>query len=158
MTAAQSSPWSSPSLLPLTRTSPTQINIRTRVGNFGELVDAHAALLAGSFVLLFPLGVLLLRLRSPRWHWALQLLATLLCIAGLGVAIAMSKGSVQYVDFTEGHQILGILVVALVVLQFALGWVHHVQYKRTGARSWLTRGHLGLGRLVVGLGMVNGIL
>lgn len=123
------------------------------------LIIIHAVCLAGSFLLLFPLGVVALRwFGRIRWHWMLQVLATLVCIVGLAIAIAFSVMDPEYVSFNEAHQIIGIVVVAALIIQVGLGYFHHKSYQRLGRRSWISHSHLWMGRVAMILGMVNAVL
>lgn len=130
----------------------------TSVANFNQLVIAHAAMLGGSYVLLFPLGVVLLHFLGVRYHYLWQLLTTIVCFAGLAVAVVMSRNSGAWTSLRNPHQILGIVSVALLVPQAVLGLVHHLLFKRTKQKGWSGRLHLGLGRVALVLGLVNGVL
>lgn len=128
-------------------------------GSVAALVILHAICLGGSFVILFPLGVSLLRFfNSSRLHWIVQVVATLICIIGLAVAVALSIMDIEYNSFTAVHQIIGILVVAVLVLQVVLGYMHHTKFKRLGGRTWVSFTHLWTGRMVIVIGMVNTVL
>jgi hypothetical protein len=125
-------------------------------GSVGALVTLHAICLGGSFVVLFPLGVGLLRFfNSFRLHWMLQAIATVICIIGLAAAVALSILDVEYSSFTAAHQIIGFLVIVVLMLQLVLGYAHHATYKRVGGRTWATYMHLWTGRTVVVIGMIN---
>lgn len=54
------------------------------------------------------------------------------------------------------HPILGLLVLALLLFQPPLGYMHHVIYMREGHRSIYSAAHIWLGRLVITLGIING--
>ncbi|KAJ9606481.1 hypothetical protein H2200_009442 [Cladophialophora chaetospira] len=125
------------------------------------LVYAHATLLGAAFVLVFPLGVIALRWNWPfafKGHWILQAVASVAAYLGAILAIVLSVVGIEYSDFTEGHQILGLIVVGLVSLQLLLGYLHHQQYKKQGRRSVSSYFHIGLGRVLIYAGMVNAVL
>jgi protein-S-isoprenylcysteine O-methyltransferase Ste14 len=154
MTATQTDSTSVPSVL-----GTADLNTTALPGSVAALVILHAICLGGSFVILFPLGVSLLRFfNSFRLHWILQVIATLICIIGLAVAVALSVMDVEYNSFTAVHQIIGILVVAVLVLQVVLGYMHHKKFKKVGGRTWVSYAHLWTGRAVVIVGMVNAVL
>ena len=123
------------------------------------LIIIHAVCLAGSFLLLFPLGVIALRwFKWVRIHWMLQIFATVVCMLGLAIAIAFSATDLEYSDFNQGHQIIGIVAVVALVIQALLGYQHHRNYKKTGQRTLVSHSHLWIGRTVIVLGMVNAVL
>ena len=134
-------------------------NQNTSSGPVSALVIIHAVCLAGSFLLLFPVGVVALRWFG--WftvHWILQIFATLICVIGLIVAIAFSAKDPEYDSFDESHQIIGIVVVLSLIVQAWLGYSHHRNYKKLGRRTWFSYSHLWAGRVVIVLGMVNAVL
>lgn len=149
------------------QTSPPQIsgtaNVSTKAQgeSYKTLVVLHALLLGIAFVVVFPVGVIGLRLR---WkiafgaHWLTQSIGSLASFIGLALAIALSIVGVEYDDFTEAHQILGICVVALLALQLAAGYWHHLNFKHLGRRTAISYGHIWLGRIAIYGGMINSIL
>lgn len=137
----------------------SNINTKALPGSFAILVIIHAICLGGAFVLLFPIGVVILRwFGSVRFHWVLQVFAAFVSIIGLVVAIALSIMDPLYQGLDEGHQIIGIVVVAALFVQAALGYVHHINYKKQGGRTWSTYVHLWTGRVVIVIGMLNAVL
>lgn len=123
-----------------------------------SLINAHAVLLGGSFLIFFPLGIFLLRLYTVRAHWICQALATFLSFIGFMIAFAMS-GMEGRPDstFRTGHQILGIMLFVLMLPQLVLGWAHHMKFKKTGWGTWMAVPHINLGRIVMFLGLITGI-
>lgn len=122
------------------------------------------------FVLLLPFGVLALRLSSfipVRLHYLIQGTALLFALAGLALAIAYSELGYGG-EFSEYHQIIGIIVVVLLVSQAVGGILHHVSYKdkmsnavpgtRKPGRTPLAHAHIWLGRIGILLGMINAVL
>ena len=123
------------------------------------LISIHAVCLAGSFLLLFPLGVIALRwFRWVRVHWIFQVFAAVVCVLGLVIAVAFSAMDPEYSDFDQGHQIIGIVAVVALVAQALLGYQHHRNYKRTGQRTLVSLSHVWIGRTVIVLGMVIAVL
>lgn len=129
---------------------------------YHKLVFVHAVVLAASFALIFPLGVVLLRLNPKKLgvklHWMIQCFALFTVIGGLGTAIAMSILGVRYKYFTEPHQIVGISVCLLVGLQIFLGRAHHIRFKLYKKRTPVSYVHMVVGRLVIYGGMTNAVL
>jgi len=126
-----------------------------------SLLIAHAVLLGIAFVFMYPIGMILLRLQSRFtgfWAHAIwQFTTTVAVIAGFAIALTFSLSSSEYSSLNQGHQILGIVVVAaLLAFQPLLGLIHHIRNKRVGGRhtvfGWL---HLSLGRVLILAGMVN---
>lgn len=155
MTAAQSdSPSTAPNISGASDTNTTPLP-----SSFSALVVIHAICLAGSFLLLFPLGVILLRwFGSFKFHWILQVAASAICFLGLICAIAMSVIDPEFDTFNHAHQILGIIVVAVLFPQIYFGYAHHRNYKKLGQRTAISHFHLWTGKLVVLLGMVNAVM
>lgn len=149
------------------QSSPPQIsgtvNISTKAQSesYKALVVLHALLLGIAFVAVFPLGVVGLRFR---WkiafgaHWFTQSIASLASFIGLAIAIALSIVGVEYDEFTEPHQILGVCVVAVLALQLVAGYWHHLNFKKLGRRTAISYGHIWLGRIAIYGGMINSIL
>jgi hypothetical protein len=137
----------------------SNVNTEALPGSVAILVLIHAICLGGAFILLFPLGIAMLRwFNSVRIHWMLQAFAAIVCVVGLTLAIEFSIMDPEYKGLDEGHQIIGILVVAALFLQAALGYVHHANYKKLGRRTWASHAHLWTGRVVIIVGMLNAIL
>ena len=139
------------------------INISTKAQgeSYKALVVLHALLLGIAFVMVFPLGVIGLRFRwkfAFRAHWLAQSIGSLASFTGLALAIALSIVGIEYDDITEAHQILGICVVALLALQLAAGYWHHLNFKRIGRRTAVSYAHIWLGRIAIYGGMINSIL
>jgi hypothetical protein len=58
----------------------------------------------------------------------------------------------------EPHAIIGILLLTMLFFQAPLGYLHHKGYATTGGRTFYTYLHLGIGRLMIPLGIINGIM
>lgn len=154
MTATRSNSTATPSISGKADTSVTPLP-----GSVPALIIIHAVCLAGSFLLLFPLGVVALRwFKWVRVHWMLQIFATLICVLGLIIAITFSAMDPEYDTFDQGHQIIGILAVVALIIQALLGYQHHRNYKKTGQRTAVSHSHIWTGRTVIVLGMVNAVL
>lgn len=135
------------------------INTKALPGSVAVLVIIHAICLGGAFVFLFPLGIVILRwFASVRFHWMLQVFAVVVSAVGLAFAIVLSIMDPEYKGLDEGHQVIGIVVVAALFLQGALGYVHHANYKKCERRTWASHAHLWTGRVVIVVGMLNTVL
>jgi hypothetical protein len=61
-------------------------------GHFRGATGFHAFLMVAAFLIVFPGGLLFLRVFEKVWlHWSVQSLALLMTILGMGVGIAISK-------------------------------------------------------------------
>lgn len=121
------------------------------------MIRAHGILAFLAFVILFPLGALLIRLASFRllaWtHGGLQIFAFALFIAAAGLGIYIANGA-NYLD--EPHAVIGLLLLAVLFFMPILGTVHHKLYKRVQKRTVWSYAHIFTGRVAILLGIVNG--
>lgn len=121
------------------------------------LLLAHAVLACLAFVALFPAGGILIRLAAFRglvWaHAALQTLAyTLYIVAfGLGVWLAHHGGYL-----TQTHPVIGIVLFVVLLGQPLSGLLHHRLFGKYRHRTLWSYVHLGVGRVAILLGIVNG--
>ncbi|CAG8962112.1 hypothetical protein HYFRA_00005155 [Hymenoscyphus fraxineus] len=126
-------------------------------GLMDNVIQAHALMGVIAFVLLFPIGSMIIRLlhfRLTLWmHAGWMLLAYALAIAcmGTGIWYARLEGYMG-----SSHAILGIFVVCALILQPFSGIFHHLMYKKTGTSSFATPVHVWWGRIIVSLGIING--
>ena len=119
--------------------------------------SAHGALAAVAFLVIFPLGAMLVRLANfsgLAWtHGGLQVFGLVLFVAAAGLGIYMADGE-NYLS--EPHAIIGLLLLAVFLLMPFFGALHHRVYQKVGARTWMSYAHIFTGRAGVILGMVNG--
>jgi small-conductance mechanosensitive channel len=119
-----------------------------------KAVLAHGILASLAFVLLFPMGAILIRLGSFRGAWLIhaifQLVAYIVYTAAFGLGVWMVQ-NLPINLLTHAHPIIGILVFTLLFFQPLLGFIHHVQFKKHARRTvwshahvWLINGGLGL--------------
>lgn len=117
----------------------------------------HGIMASLAFLVLFPTGAILIRLASFTgliWvHAALQIIAYLIYIVafGMGVWIAVNGGYI-----TQAHPIIGIVLFLILLVQPLAGWLHHRNFKKYGRRTAPSYAHIGIGRIAIILGMVNG--
>ncbi|KAG4442276.1 hypothetical protein IFR05_002267 [Cadophora sp. M221] len=120
---------------------------------------AHAVLMILTFVGMMPVAVMVLRiLNSPKWHGVAQTASALVALIGTGVGI---KAGMQYnrtKNFNSAHQIFGIIIIAAMIGQFILGFLHHRMYKQTQLPTKLAPIHIWLGRVVIPAGIANGFI
>ena len=124
--------------------------------DFDPAPAIHGLIMCVCFVILFPVGALVLRAMS-----AVKSHAWVQGVAGVLVLMAAAGGvvnSLQYNrsrNFNSAHQIIGILLVLGVAVQFGLGFQHHRLYKAFSKPTILGKVHLYLGPAVLLLGIIN---
>jgi len=120
---------------------------------------AHACIMVLTFFGLMPLGLLILRiLGSVKWHAINQAVATTLAIIGAALGIYISTMYNRSKNFNSAHQVLGIMIILGVIVQFGLGYMHHRINKKTQASTKLAPIHIWLGRLVIPLAAINAFI
>ena len=135
----------------------------------------HAAFMCVAFLLVFPLGSLLLVfLKKVLVHAALQVFGVILVIAGFGIGASMSgqfnkvhtshpclthtllaNHHAQSKDFASAHQGIGLLIVAALLIQLSLGIIHHTVYVKTKTPTMFGKVHFFLGPGIMILGLIN---
>jgi Cytochrome domain of cellobiose dehydrogenase/Eukaryotic cytochrome b561 len=148
---------SSSGLLHLTTTTPPPIYGLGGPTIRNWMFHLHGLLTSLAFLLLYPLGALLLRTSDPRafnFHWTTQAFASVLLVLGATLGWVLSR-KIELV-----HQLVGLAIVGAVGVQLLLGWRHHVRFLRTkrSGGSWMAKGHVWIGRMLMGLGWVNVLL
>ncbi|KAK0659152.1 hypothetical protein QBC41DRAFT_331672, partial [Cercophora samala] len=126
----------------------------------------HGILASLAMVVLFPIGSILLRVLPGRWgfwlHVIFQVLATVIYVAGAALGIYLVKivriptGSLLSSTSTNYHPILGLVLLALFLLQPVLGVVHHLKFRKVGKRQIWSYLHLANGRGGIIIGMITG--
>ncbi|KAI7509429.1 hypothetical protein KC347_g5237 [Hortaea werneckii] len=120
-------------------------------------LPAHAALMCLAFILIFPLGALLLRiLQSVLCHGVAQVVGVLFVLVGFGMGVHLSHHYNRSRDFNSGHQVLGLIIFATIFIQLGLGIIHHLIYRRTKQPTIISKFHLVLGPLLILLALING--
>ncbi|KAK1962931.1 CBD9-like protein [Colletotrichum eremochloae] len=119
----------------------------------------HAVLMVGALVFLIPFGAVLLRFGNMvRWHALNQGVALLLVLVGFVLGVLSSFWYTRSRGFNSAHQIIGFIVVAFLLAQFALGFLHHQKYKKTQQTTPYKTVHVWLGRIIIVLGTFNAFL
>jgi len=115
----------------------------------------HGIFMAIAFVILFPLGVLVLRLgHSVIGHGIVQATAYCFVIVGLGTGIYMSPKYGYTMGYNTAHQIIGLVVFSLLAIQALGGLIHHLLFRR-GHKTIIGKVHMVLGISLMILGIVN---
>lgn len=127
----------------------------TQDSNWPSII--HAVVMALSFVVMMPLGVIFIRiLERVRWHWVNQILASGAAIVATGLGLYLASMFNKSKNYGSAHQILGLVVTAGVCVQFFLGYWHHRLYKKTKQTTVYAPNHRHFGQLVVLGGVING--
>ncbi|KAF2737666.1 CBD9-like protein [Polyplosphaeria fusca] len=117
----------------------------------------HGAVMCAVYVLLFPIGVMLLRLLDRvKLHAWVQGVGLLLAAGGVGLGIWLSRMYNHSKSYTNPHQIIGLAALSLTIIQFSLGLAHHLVFRKHKRRTVMGRIHLFLGPVVLITGAVNG--
>ena len=127
--------------------------------NYHRIVIVHATLMGAAFVLFMPLGVFLIRLTSFKglvWaHAGIQVFAYLVALAAFGLGAWLATVSGQWTP-SNGHPIIGTIVIGLLVVQPVLGYVHHLIYVKEHRRTFWIYSHIWYGRVLILLAVING--
>ncbi|KAF2662027.1 iron reductase domain protein [Lophiostoma macrostomum CBS 122681] len=119
----------------------------------------HSVLMCGTFVILFPLGVIFLRIvEEVKWHAWMQGSGSVLLVAGVGVGVYASKEYNHSKNINNPHQLIGLAAVGITLIQLGFGLTHHLLFTKTQRPSIFGKIHLYMGPLVLIAGTVNGFL
>ncbi|KAL8656431.1 MAG: hypothetical protein Q9226_002669 [Calogaya cf. arnoldii] len=119
----------------------------------------HAVAMAGTFVLIFPIGTFYkMVMGNIRWHWITQALGLIIVLVGAGLGLGMSHYYNRSKHFNSTHQIIGLVVVILLILQACLGSLHHRIFKAQQRTTIVGMIHRFLGLVVICIGVINGVL
>ncbi|KAK7745437.1 hypothetical protein SLS53_002935 [Cytospora paraplurivora] len=112
-----------------------------------QVIWAHGLCMAIAFAILYPLGAALMPLFN-KWyiHGGVQVVTWFLMWAAFGLGVV---GAQQ-------RDLLGTVVVTLLAIQPALGYLHHIHYLKNGSRGIISHGHIWWGRVLMILGVING--
>jgi hypothetical protein len=136
-------------------TSDTPIDT-TRASTWSKrktIAYTHAFLMGIAFLFFFPLGVVAMRSQSSKsfkYHWIIQLTASLCVGCGAILGFVMSRGS-----FNSPHKAAGLMVSITLGVQGILGWRHHMVFLQVRHRTWISHAHIWTGRVVMVVGSVN---
>ncbi|KAK3336547.1 putative carbohydrate binding protein [Cercophora scortea] len=131
------------------------VTVSESAGSGGGAVAVHGILLTLVFVILYPLGSLLMPLRGS-WvlHGVWQGVSFVLMLVGFG--IGLHEGDERNELFKQSHTILGTVVVCLLLIQPVLGYLHHRHYVAHQRRGVVSHVHIWYGRVLMVLGVVAG--
>lgn len=160
--------------------SSSGISQNTSNNSTPRLIAAHGIVMAITFVIMYPLGSILMPLLG-KWaiHAAFQIVSFILMWVGfgLGVVVAQKTSYVSFPswlivslhpaserklkanmnqNFTVTHTMFGTAIVVLLIVQPVLGFLHHRQYMKTQRRGVISSVHRAYGSILIALGVVNG--
>lgn len=127
-------------------------------GNLKVAVAIHGILLSAAFLLVIPTGIVAITLGGPRafaTHWRVQVAGLWMTVVGGVVGVLFSMRFSTFKNMGYRHQIVGLVIVGLALLQVALGWRHHVIFKKFHGKTVFSFLHVWLGRFLVMAGMMN---
>ncbi|KAI0125580.1 hypothetical protein BJ170DRAFT_439046 [Xylariales sp. AK1849] len=120
-----------------------------------RMISAHGVIMSIVFVILYPLGSILMPLLG-KWiiHAAWQFVTFILMWIGFGLGYVASQRI--FIKFEATHTVFGTVIVCLMVLQPVLGYLHHAYYVKHQKRGLVSYAHIAYGRSLMLLGVVNG--
>ncbi|KAL8713397.1 MAG: hypothetical protein Q9220_002596 [cf. Caloplaca sp. 1 TL-2023] len=105
----------------------------------------HAIAMLGAFVAIFPVGTFYQKVHGRvSWHWCTQAFGVLVVLVGAGLGLGISHYYNRSKHYNSVHQLIGIVVVLLVLLQASLGSLHHRTKQWTTAGLWKISGRLNV--------------
>ncbi|KAF2786223.1 iron reductase domain protein, partial [Melanomma pulvis-pyrius CBS 109.77] len=121
--------------------------------------NLHSLIMCGVFVILFPIGVVFLRLlEMVKWHAWMQGIGAACALCGVGLGIWAGLEYNHSKRFNSPHQLVGFAVVGATLVQLALGFTHHLLYKKHHRPTILGYMHRFFGPLIMLAGVANGFL
>ncbi|ROW16137.1 hypothetical protein VPNG_01788 [Cytospora leucostoma] len=120
-----------------------------------QIIWAHGLCMAIAFAILYPLGAALMPLFN-KWyiHGGVQVVTWFLMWAAFGLGVVGAQQ--RHLLFNNTHTQLGTVVVTLLAIQPALGYLHHIHYLKKGSRGIISHGHIWWGRILMAIGVING--
>jgi hypothetical protein len=122
---------------------------------------AHCIIMSLTFLVLLPVGALLMRTFTfpslAYVHAAAQLFSLTLALAGFALGVWYIRTTKQAFK-DQPHYILGTTVIAMLLLQPVFGFIHHGLYRQYERKTVATYIHVWYGRLIFILALANGAL
>ncbi|KAL5113498.1 hypothetical protein ACEQ8H_008634 [Pleosporales sp. CAS-2024a] len=120
---------------------------------------AHSAIMIVAFLVIFPLGAVLLRyLESVRAHYMTQSLGLVFAVAGTGLGIYLGTMYNKSKNMSSGHQVFGLILCGLLLVQWLGGLLHHLRFRKYKRPTMMGKAHLFLGPTVVLGGIINAFI
>ncbi|KAI9763461.1 MAG: hypothetical protein M1840_000475 [Geoglossum simile] len=122
---------------------------------------AHCIVMSLTFLVLLPIGAILMRVLSfPSLvyiHAIAQLFSLTLALSGFALGVWYIRTTKQPFS-SQPHYILGTAVISMLLLQPFFGFLHHAMYRQYERKTFMTLIHVWYGRLIFLLALVNGAL
>ncbi|KFG79794.1 integral membrane protein [Metarhizium anisopliae] len=121
-------------------------------------VGWHGSLLGTAFMILYPAGAVIARLRLIHWFWVhvvWQVLTSLACIVGVLLQVTSLSHNSMWQRMLNTHTVIGALLTLSIFVQLFLGYWHHVQFSLGRRNTKATRLHVWNGRFMLAAGMSN---
>ncbi|OJD09983.1 hypothetical protein AJ78_08821 [Emergomyces pasteurianus Ep9510] len=116
------------------------------------MASIHGFVMFIAFFIMFPLGTIGIRSgfsKAFKYHWAIQLAASLFAWSGIIIGLLMNH------HINTVHQWIGVSLGTYLFIQGFLGWQHHRIFVRVRRRHWVSYTHIWFGRLTLVLGWTN---
>ena len=121
-----------------------------------SILIIHAALAVLGFLILMPVGVIILRLMdSVRWHWVTQVIASIIAIVGGVIGFPVANAYYDAKSQASPHKGIGVVVLIATAVQVLLGGWNHWMYKRKGQGTLFGVIHRYFGWVVMVAGIAN---
>ncbi|KAI9786139.1 MAG: hypothetical protein M1839_007549 [Geoglossum umbratile] len=122
---------------------------------------AHCVLMSLTFLVLLPIGAILMRVLSfPSLvyiHAIAQLFSLTLALAGFALGVWYVRNTGQPFS-SQPHYIFGTTIIGMLLLQPFFGFAHHAMFRQYGRKTFMTHIHVWWGRLILLLAVANGAL
>ncbi|KAI9167586.1 hypothetical protein HJFPF1_03717 [Paramyrothecium foliicola] len=134
--------------------------MRTRTtGKTNWRTTVHAVFMIISFVGAIPLGVVLVRVPAwKKWHGVAQTTALVLVIIGFAMGIVTGSLFQKSHRNNSYHQVIGILVMTSILIQWGLGFLHHRNWDKAQLPTIYGSIHVWLGRGILFFAILNAFL
>ncbi|ROT41216.1 CBD9-like protein [Sodiomyces alkalinus F11] len=131
-----------------------------RGGNRHLQSTFHAIFMIFAFLGLLPAGIVLIHIGGwVRWHIFIQVVAFVFVVVGVGLGVSTSLLYQRARNFRDPHQIIGLFVFGVFLIQLGLGFTHHTRFKKNaGVPTKLALPHMILGHFIVTLGISSAFL
>nr|POE62944.1 hypothetical protein CFP56_03847 [Quercus suber] len=119
----------------------------------------HGAVMTVSYLIIFPLGALLLRVfRRVLAHMIVQCIGLVLCVMATAGGIVVSQAYNRSKHFNSAHQVIGILLLLALFAQLGLGILNHRIFKKENRTTIMGKIHRFLGPGIMLFGLINACL
>ncbi|KAL8873478.1 MAG: hypothetical protein Q9174_001070, partial [Haloplaca sp. 1 TL-2023] len=119
--------------------------------------SGHALLMTVTFVAILPSGVFCQTVfKKFHSHLIIQSSGVVTVLIGAGLGLGMSHYYNRSRNFSSAHQMIGIMVLALILLQTSFGVVNYMFIKAARQHTVMGIVHRYMGPALIVLGIING--